>query len=200
MNPTNSKKPVDECQILIDLANSFLPLDRWNFQLSARIDKPYSSVIYNSERCRLNFVFSGWDVSGDYTISIYYGRLHAPDIGATMVWNGEECHCWHDIKRVLNYLDGLSPQKAVKVKYEWPLVMEQFRQSDLGKSLSARRYQAEWLTRMHATAWKHYGERLFELFDVRRADLWSEYVDFIREFYKLKGVSPNIVPSEDKIC
>ncbi len=51
---------------------------------------------------------------GGNSISIYYGRLHAPNEETTMIWNGEECHCWHRFELALHFLDGRTPEYASK--------------------------------------------------------------------------------------
>ena len=93
-----------------------------------------------------------------------------------------------------------TPQEAVEAKRKWPRVMEQFQQSELGKSLTGVRRQPEWLIRMHAAVWEYYGNRLFELFDLRHPELWDEYTQFTKEFYVIKGLSPNISPPQNQIC
>jgi hypothetical protein len=42
-------------------------------------------------------------------------------------------------------------------------------------------------TETHAMIWEHYGQRLFELFDLRRPDLWEKYSSFVIQVYDLKG-------------
>lgn len=197
---TNEERFEEQCLYMIRLAEEFLPLKRWGFEISARIPSSHSIVIFDSEWCRVKFMWQVKDLYGGNTIAIYYGRLHALDDGKIMLWNGEKCRCWHSVEYTLNFLDGMSPQEAVKAKRKWPRVMEQFRQSELGQRLSGRNSQPEWLTRMHATVWEYYGQRLFDVFDLRHTDLWSEYAEFIREFYRIKGLSPNISPPQDKIC
>ena len=87
-------------------------------------------LIYDSEWCKVKFPF---DSSGDQFdfnthLHVYYGRLHAPGGDSFMIWNGEKCWCWHRVDDALNFLDGLSPEEAIKVEYR-PQVIEQYRQS-----------------------------------------------------------------------
>ena len=56
------------------------------------------------------------------------------------------------------------------------------------------------MTRMHAEIWEHYGQSLFEIFDLCCPNLWDEYSHFIKEYFSIKGLNPNIIPSEDQIC
>jgi hypothetical protein len=40
---------------------------------------------------------------------------------------------------------------------------------------------------MHAAIWEQYGMRLFELFDLRRPDLWEQYRTWLRARYIAEG-------------
>ncbi|MCI0610857.1 MAG: hypothetical protein L0Z71_17580 [Anaerolineae bacterium] len=195
---TVDERNVDPIEEMTRVAGSFLDLALWGFKESDRSAKP-GNLIYDSEWCRVNFVWGGWDQLGGNSISIYYGRLHAPNEKATMTWNGEECHCWHRVELALHLLDRQTPEYASKMIYTHSLI-EQYKQSDIGQSLTGKRRQPEWLVRMHAMIWKRYAPRLFELFDLRRPDLWEQYRQFLKEVYDIKGRSPNIKPPLDKIC
>ena len=48
--------------------------------------------------------------------------------------------------------------------------------------------------------WKHYGNHFFEIFDLRKPDVWEKYQMYIKEFYDLKGRRANTVPPLDKVC
>jgi hypothetical protein len=193
---TNDERNVDPIHEMTQLAENFLNLARWNFKESFRSDT-VGDLIYDSGLCRVNLVWGGWDPTGGNTISIYYGRLHASSEKTTMIWNGEECHCWHRIEHALHFIDGRTPADAAKLNFshsiKGPFNEEEFRQK-------FRRRQPEWLVRMHATIWEHYSERLFELFDLRRPDLWAQYRQFLKEFYDIKGRSSAIKPSLDTVC
>ena len=183
---------------MIELAEAFLPLEQWGFKLSERIVKP-SIVIYDSEWCRVRFLWAGWDSYGGNTINVYYGRLHAPRDSFTTAWKGQLCHCWHREYEPLQFLDGLSPQEAV-LSYGHIRVRDAYLESELGQRLSGSGQQPEWLVRMQAMIWEEYGQRFFELFDLRRPDLWESYVHFIKEFYAIKGLNQDIDPPQDQIC
>lgn len=199
MSTTDNTQYEDQCQKMIQLAEKFLPLVQWDFKYSERLVRRNPVVVYNSQWCRVMFSWSGWDTYGGDTIGIYYGRLHASINHAFLSWKGEECYCWHREYEALQYLDGLSPKEAV-ASYGQIKVRDAFIQSELGKSLSGVRKQPEWLIRMHAAIWKYYGERFFELFDLRRPDIWEEYTKFVKEFYKIKGLNSDITPPQDQIC
>ncbi len=193
----HAKRP----QEMAELAQRFLDLKRWEFHESIRLLEPSASVIYDSEWCRVKLAWGGRErFGGGETMYIDYARLHAPNDEVTIVWNDQEHYCWHRISdTALPFLDGLSPKEATELREVLPAVMQQFAQSELGKSLS---YQPERLTQMHAAVWGHYGQRLFELFDLRRPDLWELYSQFVREFYEINGYGSNPVfdPPLYRIC
>jgi len=190
------ERDVDPIWEMTRVSQSFLDLALWGFRQSYQSGKT-GNLIYDSEICRVNFVWGGWDYGGGNSISIYYGRLHAPNEEATMIWNGEECHCWHRFEQALHFLDGHTPADAVKLNFSHsitaPYYEAEFRQN-------FHRRQPEWLTRMHAAVWEHYGKRFFELFDLRRPDLWQQYRQFLKEYYDIEGRIPAIKPPLDKVC
>jgi hypothetical protein len=190
------ERNVDPIQEMARLANSFFNLDRWNFRESYRSGST-GNLIYDSKLCRVNLVWGGWDSMSGNTISIYYGRLHAPDESSTMTWNGEECHCWHRIEHILHFLDGRTPTDAAKLNFSHeitkPFYEEEFRQK-------FRYRQPEWLVRMHAMIWQHYNERLFNFFDLSQQYQWIKYQQFLKELYDIRGRSRAIKPSLDKVC
>jgi hypothetical protein len=200
MNIPYEEQIDDPCEEMARLVENFLPLEKWKF------DEKYRSVqdkrlIYDSQWCRVKFVWSEWEAQVGNSITIFYGRLHASNDHQVMTWNQEDCYCWHGLtsREALNFLDGLSPQEAVSQK-GFPQIILQFRKSELWQSLAGKRRQSELAVRMNAAIWEYYGVRLFELFDLRRPDLWEQYRKFLKEYYDLKGRSPNIIPSLDKAC
>ncbi len=185
--------PIDE---MTRVAQGFLDLTGWGFKESYRSAKP-GKLIYASEWCRISFIWGGWDPLGGNNIHIRYGRLHASNEKATMIWNGEECRCWHDFDYALHFLDGRTPADAAKLNFSHPLT-DPFYEAEFRQKFHRR--QPEWLARMHAVIWKHYGKRLFELFDLRQPDLWKQYRSFLKQVYDIKGRSPAIKPPLDKVC
>ena len=195
---------------LVELIESCLDFQKWGFKptYSSPLDISFPYVIYDSEWCRVMFKHMGGDYPGQWSeMSVYYGRSHAPNDDSFMIWNGETCWCWHSIQEyALNFLDGLSPEKAIEMKYK-PRVMKQFQQSETWKSIT---HIPERIARTHAVAWDYYGQRLFELFDLRRPDLWKRYVPFLIEAHiledeneKRKNRQPIRLkgfPAIDKVC
>jgi hypothetical protein len=195
---TADERSIDPIEEMSRIARGFLDLSSWGFNESYRSAKS-GNLIYDSEWCRVNLVWGGWDPLGGNSISIHYGRLHAPNEEAKMTWNGEEYHCWHRFELPLHFLDGQTPEYASKTMYTHSLI-KQYEESELGRSFNAKRLQPEWLAQMHVTVWRHYGKRLFELFDLRRPDLWEKYRQFLKDVYDIKGRSPRIKPPLDKVC
>jgi len=195
---TIDERNVDPVQEMTRIAQSYLDLDSWGFQESFRAFN-LGKLIFDSKWCRLSLIWGGWDPRGGNSISIYYGRLHAPNEKTTMIWNSEECHCWHRFELALHFLDKRTPEYASKTMYTHNLI-EQYKRSELGQSLTGKRRQPEWLAQMHLTIWQHYGNHFFELFDLRRPDLWQQYQQFLKEVYDIEGRIPEIEPSLDKVC
>jgi hypothetical protein len=193
---TIDERDVDPISEMTCIARDFLALPSRGFVESYHSAKP-AELIYDSEWCRINLIWGGWDPMGGNNINIRYGRLHAPTEKAVMVWNGEECHCWHRVEYGLHFLDRRAPADVAKLKFSHPITgpfyEEEFRQKYY-------RRQPEWLAQMHATIWQHYGKPLFELFDLRRPDLWEQYRRFLKEVYDIAGRSPAIRPPLDKVC
>lgn len=192
----NDERYIDPFQEILRLAHSFSALDSWGFKESYRSVKN-PQLIYDSEWCRIALVWGGWDYGSGNSISIHYGRLHAPNESATMIWSGEECHAWHKLRLPLLFLDGDSPDKAARMKASAPLTSKYYEEKYLQKFY---RRQPEWLVTMHMEIWEHYGKKFFELFDLRRPDLWEHYCQFLKEFYDIEGRSSFIKPPMDKVC
>jgi hypothetical protein len=197
MKIPDNERVDDPCKYMLDLALKYLPLNQWAFKESYRTEE--ERLIIDSQWCRIKFVWGGWDMQGGNTISMYYGRSHAPNDKIRMTWNGEECHCWHREELALHFLDGYTPEETAKSIYTHR-VIEHYKVSALGQSLSGKRRQPEWLVRMHAAIWEEYAPRLFEVFDLRRPELWEQYRRFLKEVYDIKGRSSFITPAMDKVC
>ncbi len=193
---TIDEKDVDPIIEMYRISQSILSLDLRGFKETYRSAKP-GELIFDSEWCRIRLFWDGWDPSDGNIMRIQYGRLHAPNAKNTMFWNGEECHCWHRVEHPLHFLDGISPADAVKLNYSH-FIKTQFHSDEFQQKYVRR--QPEWLAEIHAAIWKYYGDRLFELFDLRKPELWQQYRLFLKEFYEIKGRRAAIKPSLDKVC
>lgn len=211
VNDDNKKKYEDiiqnEFPNLIRMLNKHLNFKRWGFELThAGVFPQYLPyIIYQSDQCKIRVK---WEQDRPYespSISINYGRLHAPVDQHYMLWNGEDCYCWHEIGMVLNFLDGLSLSSTSNSNSMVPREMSVFFEKN--KNL-AYQNQYEYVAKQNAHIWSIYGQRLFNLFDLRHPDLWNDYRDFLKKFYsfldernKLKGIPPSPVkPPLYQVC
>lgn len=163
------------------LAHEYLPLQQWNFSESYRDEK---SLIFDSEYCRMKLL-ACWDADmpwvGDYEVSIYYGRLHAPNQGFEMVWQDQRCNCWLDLSwdYVLEYINHI-----------FPAVRRPLRKDIFREFLEKRREfpsRIHWRLAVEAEVWRWYTPHLFELFDLRRPELWEGYRTWLKERYEAEN-------------
>jgi hypothetical protein len=195
MNVTDEKSinPIDE---MTRIAQNILMLTSLGFTESYRSIK-LGELIYDSQRCRINFIWEGWDPLDGNSMNIRYGRLHAPNEKNSMLCDGEDARCWHRIEYPLHFLDGRTPAEAAKLDYSHS-IKTRFSEAEVRDTF--RRRQPEWLAQIHLAIWQHYGNQLCELFDLRRPDLWKGYQQFLKEVYDVKGRNPAIKPPLDKVC
>ena len=199
-----SEQGEDVGQALMQMIEQNLNLAGWKFRLTFTKFHQTSNIkiIYDSEWCRTKFMFSRQHTPQHDELSIEYGRLHAPNEDPYMAWQGEKCRTWHNVIVPLRFLDGLSISEAVqqaKIQKESPTAIEKFRKSELGKRLFDE-YPPKASIVMHSVLWEHYGQRLFELFDLRRPDLWEKYRIFIKEYYRLLGMKASYGPPYENVC
>lgn len=194
----NSKdeRNVDPLYEMSRVAVNYLNLPSRGFNEAYR-SASLGKLIYDSSQCRIAFIWGGWDPTGGNSLHIRYGRLHALNEKETMLWNGEECRCWHRVEYPLHFLDGRAPAEVAKLNYSH-FIIRPFYEKDLQQKYDRR--QPEWLAEMHLTIWKHYGSQLFDLFDLRRSDFWQQYRQFLQAVYDLAGRKPRPGPPMDKVC
>ena len=189
---------------IVQLIESILDLKQWDLKLSFRdfSKMSYQTVIYDSPYSRISVSFSRQRLPIYDELSIQYGRLHAPNEAAFMMWQGQECRCWHRRLDPLRFLDGLSPHEAIKqdeMRKHSPKIVEEFYNSDVGIQLREK-YTPEYTLVLESTIWRHYGQRLFDLFDLRQSDLWEKDQEFLREYYQLKGMKVSYGPPYENVC
>ncbi|MBN1452107.1 MAG: hypothetical protein JW963_13910 [Anaerolineales bacterium] len=205
--PRNSNKPEsgeEVGQALIRLIEENMEIERWNFHLSyTKLARPRNiKIIYDSDWCRVKFMFARAHYPDTDEISIEYGRLHAPNEEAFMLWNGEGCRCWHSVLDPLRFLDRLTPAQAYKqaiMDNRLPPALRDFRSSNYWKKLQGE-YAPKATIVTHSILWEHYQGKLFELFDLRRPELWEEYRDFLKEYYALLGLKSDYGVPFDYVC
>jgi hypothetical protein len=183
------------------------------------------TIIYSSEKCRVMFQLRP---SGDiysYGTDIYYGRLHAPDNYPIMNWNSEDCYCWHAIERLtIPFLDGLNPLEAINSRSGYMNALREAANAinpitQYSELTSDGRSQLQKLAddcrpifidtrteyirnpiKLHAVIWTKYGEKLFNLFDLRNDNLWSRYSKYIKECHDFSTRDSGYTPKLEKIC
>jgi hypothetical protein len=189
------ERNIDPIKEMTRLAQDILALSSRGFRESYQSPQ-LGKLIYDSEWCRISLVWVGREPGSGDTMHIFYGRHHAPNEDTAIFFNGEKCYCWHDIPYILHFLDGRTPVETVKLKYSHQLT-DPFYEDELTQKYSS---QPEWLAQMHVTIWQHYGQRFFDLFDLRQPDLWEHYRRFIKEVYDIAGRKPTFGPPRDKVC
>jgi hypothetical protein len=179
----------DPHEYMAELIKKLLPMEKWGFKESTRLITDSPKIIYNSEWCRIKFLWDNWEMYTGNSISIFYGRLHAPDNLEEMKWMGSDCYCWHGkmgTSHVLDFLDELTPQEAINQK-AFPKLIEEIRQTDWFKNMADKRRGPELALNIEAKIWEYYDVRLFELFDLRQPELWGQYRKWLKEYYILNG-------------
>ena len=201
----------ENMQSLLEHIERALPLDQWKFQQSAKFfakgsprskdyetgnDGYYPVVIYDSSKCRVLFTLDYSGFGRSYASFIYYGRLHAPNDISIMKWENEDCYCWNSIEdATLPFLDEVSPSAAVDKgrKHLWGL-------PDPSEFAQSSTEHIQYPLKLHAAIWNDYGNRLFDLFDLSNADLWSRYRQYLKEYYNIRARSSHHTPGFDKAC
>jgi len=180
-------------QLLTELVERFLPFQENGFKQTSRFFGKSENgmvfrekwgmtvVIYDSDYCRVKFLFDSEKSS--FPLSIYYGRLHAPNDEWLIKWNGEDCYCWHsDFEIALKFLDGIAPRDAAENYLLRPEGLKDFNYA----SGHDNNTQPEQMLIAHAKCWDYYGNRMFGLFDLRSpSELWERYVKFLKEYDSL---------------
>ncbi len=168
---------------LSDTIKTLLPLSDFGFKENVKTD---SAIIYNSQWCRVKFYINvDWH---NKDLRICYGRLHASDNEWIMKWNEEDCYCWHDYPTLhlsLKYLSGISPEDAYQehlTHKRLPLFQEFF---DSYPPVKNQQDVVERQIKFEAAVWENYGISFFELFDLRRPDLWKGFTNFLKRYYGL---------------
>jgi hypothetical protein len=181
----------------IKTLESCFDFKRWGFQMiySGSVSNAHPTIVYESRICRVRFIWEVPDMrSRSEIIYILYGRLHAPVFQEVMDWNGEKCYCWHDVDKVLNFLDGLAPHEASNT----PVFKRNFNEANKNRGWRPSEMQAQ----RQAAIWERYGQRLFDIFDLNHPDLWQQYADFVKEHFSNGIIWPgnSEYPPLHKIC
>ena len=123
-------------------------------------------------------------------VSFQYGRLHATNDGNFTNLNGKKVISWHGIWNALDFLDSLSPQDVIDRLGKGivgPRLIHEFQKTYPNWELwgDSRTVYAIKDLRMHNEMWEHYGQKLFDIFDLRNPELWEDYAQFHNEIKRL---------------
>ena len=192
----NTQKPVEE---LVRLIKQDLHLERWGFTVASRkMDAKAIEVIIQSDHCKVDVICTR-DNSHLCSFDLAYARLHAPDQGAYMMYEGQKCICWHYLfSGILDFLDGMTPEEAVNSHWSGKKIIgleQEPKIANLGK------YNPERTLYFHDEIWTRYAPELFQLFDLRDQTLWKKYYEFNKEYVRLVFKHPTQrIPSREMIC
>ena len=192
----NTHKPVDE---LVRLIKQDLHLERWGFAVaSQKMDAKAIEVIIQSDCCKIDVVCIR-DNSHLCRIDLAYARLHAPDQGEYMIYEGQKCICWHNLYfGILKFLDGMTPEEAANSHVRGNKIVEIEQEPEIA---NLGRYNPESELYIHDEIWTRYAPELFRLFDLRDQTLWKKYYEFNKEYVRLKFKgSTQLSESWDLIC
>ena len=172
---------------LLQTVENYQPMKDWGFTLNAKQEgDPVSWLVYTSQWCKMK-IYHRRDFHQQVredAMHIYYGRAHALNDSLVMERDGQRYHCWLssvDLELVFNFLDGQTPEEAMQSIIGRPQWLKDYLAATPRTGVAGEsqlRYQAAY--------WDHYGLRFFELLDIRRPDLWDGYINFLKEYAKLK--------------
>jgi hypothetical protein len=168
-----------------EAAFSLLPLRDFGFKKSYQYFRSYfdAYLIFDSPQCRIRLYWYGWERESGNSMSIVYGRLHAPNEGGSVEIDGKEYDVWHFVDPVLMFLDNFPPQHIYIASHP---KIEAFYQKEENMSLKDRRFPI-FVLKLHAFIWSEYAPRLFDVFDLRRPDLWEQYRAWLKACYVAEG-------------
>ncbi len=181
---------------LLGLINKNVDLKMWGFvQTYSRIvADTFPLIIYDNQWCRVRFEYNWVDYAGlsifKREAKIRYGRLHATNDGGYILGpNEKKAIGWHALRYyVINFLDNLSPQEVVDGKGRDPRVINKFERTGLAWVLPEESRIGGTIVelRLHNRIWEYYGQKLFDVFDLRNPELWIKYVQFHNEIKRLR--------------
>jgi hypothetical protein len=182
-----------------------LPLEKWGFQLTYKNFNPSfisRTLIYDNETCRVKIKYYLERRKQEDYIEVRYGRKHASNTEGTIVWQGEECHCWHMIQwHVIRFLEGKSAAEAKKEFLIPPEYIQEYKDSVEGRELM-KKWGPTYDLKIESLIWERYGAQLFQLFDLRDIRLWDRYYEFNKEYWATDDPTPYDphAITMDKIC
>lgn len=185
--PSNEKEEMIEN--FVACIESNFSFKKWGFVKNNLFSH---DVIYDSDSCRVKFTL-GVNYYPMLDTQIYYGRLHASDSNNNyMIWNGERCRCWHNLNLILPFIEGI---KVESVEEFWRNLKE-----NLNLDFPPHDF-IEYPLRFNSKIWGLYGNKIFDVFDIRNTDLWEKYSQFsnARHEFQIKKYN-STYRSAEKIC
>ncbi len=203
LNAIRQEKRKKVSENLIDFISEYLDFTFYGFQISYQdLERHNPYVALDSEWCRVSFRLDIDQFPKDDTLKIRYGRLHAPYDQSVIKWQGKSCFCWHRVFHAVYYIDGLSPDEVIENEDigKFPQIINKLLKSQQGKQYLETYYPIFQIA-SHSLLWAKFGKRLFEIFDLRRPELWDRYSQFIKEYYSIRELKPVPgYPNDDEIC
>lgn len=185
MNSSNQEEDLVKVELpgILEAIGKYLKPEKRGFQLVFTGVMPLSapSIHYESAQCKMRLIYNRDRPYEDIELYISYGRQHAPFDKQVIEWHHKKCYCWHSLEGsvLLNFLDGVSPSDVDHEEYKVPRLSKIFNDAHRITTWS----RTEFLVRKHAFLWEHYGQHLFDLFDLNRPDLWEDYTRYLEEYY-----------------
>ena len=179
---------------LLDFVKEYFPLGELGFGNPSPAANGY---IFDSKFCRVKFELSLFNYYPQHETIISYGRLHAQDNEKYISWNGEKCLCWHsNIHITVAFIEGISAQELADDGHGeiWLSLVNAL------KIDYPRTGYFEYPLRLHAKLWKHYGERLLSVFDLRKPENWEKYSRYFSAYGKMVNKRLNLSREVEIIC
>lgn len=170
---------------LINRVEDHLNLKHWGFTLDYKSYTNGYVAIYNSSICRVQFTLTLDQREKNDSITIEYGRSHAPNDKNFMVYQGENCLAWHDLflGYVGQFLDGVAPHDLAHARIERKRFPSKARKAFDDNGIGIGSQSPIWGLQIEHFTWEYYGEKLFTLFDLNNSSQWNAYISFLFDFY-----------------
>ncbi len=189
LNSIRQEKCKKASENLIEFISQHLDYTTYGFHTSYHdLERHNPYVALDSEWCRVSFTL---DMNRPYEqdmLKVRYGRVHAPNEQFVMEWEGKSCWCWHKYIHAVFFIAGITPEETVDMmsRRDYPNVVQEFFDSKLASQYH-KEYRPKYDLHLHKTIWEHYGQRFFEVFDVRQFDIWEQFKFFVKEIFRIKG-------------
>lgn len=190
LNSLGNEKQITKKLIpFLALLEKHIDFKKWGFEVSyiSPMDEPV--IIFDSQWCRVRFQLKKEvDRFETYeTLDISYGRLHAPNFGYILVWDGKDHWWWHNWPRArdfLHFLDGRSPEYLMEKNFSLCKG-----ENNIKRLREVKREEQKSLVEIRAIEeaelWNYYAENFFRLFDLNNPEQWEKCRLFLKRYYEL---------------